>query len=195
MKSFSSHDFPDLYKRLDINVPGLGCVMLDVKPEFFRGDPYRDRLESGDVLYKSDKPERFWIDGYVAGQHPHITLLYGLLTPAYEQPDNIAEVLADWSLDTVQINSIGFFDSPYKDDPYYCIVAHVKVSPELQEGHDRLELLPHVNTFPGYKAHITLAYVQRDENVRDDAITNFESWLVGREVPLMRKPNLGSNKG
>lgn len=193
-RGFNANQFPDLYKRLGIKIPSLGCVMLDVDPKALAADPYRERLEASGDLYYAKDPAHFWIDGYVAGKTPHITLLYGLLKPAYEQKADIEEVLKGWSIDTATVESIGFFPSPMQDEPYFCIVAHIKISPELLEGHERLELLPHINTFPGYKAHLTLAYVHADEEVRDSAITNFEGWLVGRELKIRKDLNFGSDK-
>lgn len=192
-KGFNANQYPDLYKRLGVSIPSLGCVMLDVAGDALAGDPYRERLESSGDLYHAKDPKHFWIDGYVAGKTPHITLLYGLLTPAYEQADNIAEVLKGWSLDTAVVESIGYFPSPMADEPYNCVVAHIKITPELLEGHQRLELLPHINTFPGYKAHLTLAYIRKEAPV-EDVITNFESWLVGRELKIRKDLNLGSEK-
>ena len=191
-KQFSAHDFPEIYKDLSIEVPKLGCVMLDVKE--MPQDPYKEQMDERDIFYTSENKDRFWIDGYVAGKTPHITLLYGLLAPAYKQKARIEEVLAGWRVKNVTVGKIGYFPSPYRDDPYFCIVGHIVVTPELLEGHQRLELLPHVNTFPGYKAHITLAYVKADPEIRDFAITNFEAWLPGRDLPIAKDLNFGSDK-
>lgn len=192
--AFNANKFPEIYKDLGIDLGKLGCVMLDVDPKDLAKDLYLEQMEERDVFYSSEKPDRFWIDGYVAGKTAHVTLLYGLLTPAWKQKGNIEKVLAGWSIKTVHVESIGFFPSPYPDDPYYCIVAHVEITPELREGNERLELLPHINTFPGYKAHISLAYVKKDEEIRDWVITNFESWLPGRDLRILPELNLGSEK-
>lgn len=181
-----------MYKDLGINVPDLGCVMLDVAE--MPTDPYLDQMKERDVFYSSDKPERFWIKGYVAGKTPHVTLLYGLMEQGSKWKKQIDAVLKGWNIKDVEIDHIGFFPSHYKDDPYYCIVGHVKISPELQDGHDRLQLLPHINTFPGYKAHLTLAYVKKDEEIRDWVITNFESWLPGKALPIAKGVNYGGDK-
>lgn len=68
-----------------------------------------------------------------------------------------------------------------KNDPYYCVVAHIKVTQELMEGHERLEFLPHINTFNGYKPHVTIAYVKKDEVLRDGVIALFKG-IVGKKL-------------
>jgi hypothetical protein len=43
----------------------------------------------------------------------------------------------------------------------------IKKTPELIDGHERLTLLPHIQTFSEYKPHLTLAYVEHDTAVAD----------------------------
>jgi hypothetical protein len=184
--NFNSHDFLPLYKDMDINIDRLGCVMLDLEadiPEF---------PNKGDLYYTKDE-KKFWIKGFVAGKNPHVTLLYGLLKPAKEWKEYIDLVLKDWKLDTVRIKDIGFFESNIKDEPYYCIVAHIDVTPKLLEGHYRLELLPHINTFPAYKAHFTLAYVKKDNAIREATIAFYNSKLRGKEFKIA-KVNYGGKE-
>lgn len=189
-KQISAHQFPKVYEALDISLSELGCVMLDLEPSI---DLIKigNEMESGKSLYYSGNKEYFWIDGFV-GKNPHVTLLYGLLGPAIDYKQLIDEVLTGWELKTIEVESIGYFESPYKDEPYRCIIAHVKVTPKLLEGHNRLEFLPHINTFAGYKAHFTLAYVKKDK-VSIDSIKNFSS-LVGKKFNIKDKLNLGGNK-
>lgn len=185
MKTFNSHDFESIYKDMDIDVDKLGCIMLDLSSE---GLPAFPGKESD--LYYSDS--RFWIKGYVAEKTPHVTLLYGLLKPGPEWKEYVDLVLKDWKIDAVQVKGVGFFESNIKDEPYYCIVAHIEITPELQEGHERLELLPHINTFPGYKAHFTLAYIKKDEFKRDYVIHELNKHLQGKKLQIT-KLNYGGN--
>lgn len=193
MKQIKSHDFEEVYKWLGLNLNTLGCVMLDLEP---LPSMYSVVWEgSGVALYYSKNKERFWIDGWVCDKIPHITLLYGLLETAKNYESHIEKVLADWKLDEVEIDQIGYFNSPYPDEPYYCIVAHIKVSDELLEGHQRLEFLPHVNTFAGYKPHMTIAYIDKNqgEEYRDRLIVEFNQCWKGKKVSVKSQINLGGN--
>lgn len=175
MIQVKAHDFPDVYKDLDIDLSTLGCIMLDL-------EPIKLTLPTA-WLYKSEDKRRFWIDGLV-GQKPHATLLYGLLPGVKKW--HVDAVLEDWWTEHVRVQSVGFFDSPYADDPYYCIVAHLDADygswDSLTEANERLSLLPHVKTFSGYKAHVTLAYVKRDDKILKESIYQLTKQLDGVEL-------------
>lgn len=168
----NANDFPDLYRDLDIDVNKLGCVMLDVEPV-----PVTSYVENGeDDLYYSPNPDLFWIQGAVGESTSHITLLYGLLSRGYTL--QILRVLDDWDIPAhVEVDGLEVFASPYGDEePYSCIVARIRITPELREGRARLELLPHINTFLEWRAHVTLAYVRPEATSR---------WVLGlkRNLP------------
>jgi len=194
MINIGTSDFPEIYKDLGIDIQKLGCVMLDVdclpndngSDEEYGGSYW---IQPRDLYYTEDK-KKFWINGWVAGKSAHVTLLYGLMKKAKEWEKYINKLLKDWSLKKVEIDHVGFFESPYKDEPYYCIVAHIKVTPELLEGHQRLELLPHINTFTGYKPHMTIAYIKKDEKLRDKVIKELNDFLKGKKLEIL-KLNLG----
>lgn len=176
----NSNNFRDMYATIGINIDKLGCIMLDV-------DGSKIPMPPEENMYVTTHPDRFWIQGFVGGKHPHITLLYGLMKSGKtEWKDQIDKVLEGWEMKSVLIEQISYFDSPYEDEPYYCIIAHVRITPELMEGHKRLEFLPHINTFPQYKAHITLAYVKKDEDIREEMINFFAAHLYGEnEIPVL----------
>jgi hypothetical protein len=54
------------------------------------------------------------------------------------------------------------FPSTFTDEPYSCIIGHIERTPQLVDGHARLSLLPHIDTFWDYKPHLTLGYVHQD---------------------------------
>lgn len=192
MNQISSHQFPEVYKNLGINLSKLGCVMLDLEP---LDNAYSIEVDgAGVALYYAHNKERFWIDGWIF-DHPHVTLLYGLLYEAKNYESHIESVLTGWKCDEVEISDIGFFDSPYDDEPYWCLIAHIKISDELMEGHQRLELLPHINTFTGYKAHATICYLDKrqGEEYRDRMIEQFKQMWIGRKLKV-KELNLGGNK-
>lgn len=194
MKQLNSHNFKEIYKGLGLNLNTLGCVMLDVEP---LDNMYSIAVEGAEsVLYYAKDKSRFWINGWVCDKTAHVTLLYGLLETAKNYEWHIEQVMQGWELPEVEIESIGYFDSPYEDEPYYCLVAHIKVTDKLLEGHQRLEFLPHVNTFAGYKPHMTIAYIRKDmgETYRDNMIKSFTMAWVGKPMKVKPVLNLGGNK-
>lgn len=197
MKQLKSHDFPEVYKWLGINLNTLGIVMLDVEPiiitHWIGQDGVSAYLQDFPLYYAKNK-ERFWIDGLVLDKG-HVTLLYGLLEQGKNYEPHIKKVLEGWEMDSVEIESFGYFESPYPDEEYYCIVAHIKVTPELMEGHQRLEFLPHINTFAGYKPHMTVAYIQKNADTRDQFIADLTKEFVGKKLKIKEDFNLGSKKG
>ena len=191
MKQIKAHDFEQVYEKLNINLNTLGCVMLDLEP---LENMYSIAYEGAETaLYYANNKERKWIDGWVVGKVAHITLLYGLLDNANNLEKEISQVLGGWELDEVEIDHISYFDSPYEDEPYYCIVAHIKVTDELMESHQRLELLPHINTFTGYKPHMTICYLDKaqGEKYRDDLIEYFNECWTGKKMKVKKGINLG----
>lgn len=172
----NANKFRDMYTELGINIDRLGCIMLDVDGSNIPAVPDES------ALYYSSNPDRFWIKGFVAGKVPHVTLLYGLMASGKTAWKNeVDKVLEGWSINEVKVQQVSFFESPYEDEPYYCLVAHIRITPELMEGHRRLEFLPHINTFPEYKAHITLAYIQKDDDLREELVTFFSNHLYQPE--------------
>ena len=184
MKQLNSHMFEDVYKKLDINLDKLGCIMLDLKP---LSNMYTIEVDNTNItLYYAKNKERFWIDGWVVGKVAHITLLYGLLESGKNYEPYISRVLDGWEMDEVEIDHISYFDSPYADEDYYCIVAHIKVTDALMEGHQRLEFLPHVNTFAGYKPHMTICYIDKRQGkgYRDRMIEHFNELWAGKKLSV-----------
>lgn len=153
----SIYAYSDMLQRIGINPKELGCVMLPVEPFDIFGEG-RDQLLDVEDLYVSEDPELWWVNGDVSDK-AHITLLYGLLTPAYEQKENIDELLADWDMPEYFVpERIMFFPDP-RGENYAAIVVEID-DPHLEEAHARLSYLPHVNTFPKYRSHMTIAYVR-----------------------------------
>jgi len=195
MKQLKSHDFKEVYKGLGINLSTLGCVMLNLEPIVIKDELMTFPELEASFYYAKDK-SRFWIDGWVCGRSPHITLLYGLLETARNYEWHINQVMEGWELPGAEIESIGYFDSPYEDEPYYCIIAHIKVTDKLLEGHQRLEFLPHVNTFAGYKPHMTIVYIEKSfgEVYRDNLIKALNKVWAGKTLEVDNVLNLGGNK-
>lgn len=195
--SKSAHNFQDIYKSLDIDLSKLGCVMLDLAPpKFVLDEAYWTSLNGADCIwYYAENKSRFWIKGFV-GEEPHCTVLYGLLKEATAYKSYIDELLIDCNFPRhLEIDHFGYFDSPYPDEPYWCIVAHLKENPLLSALNERLQMLPHIRTFPGYKAHVTIAYIAKSqgESYRDNIIKSLEE-NRGTEAFYVLGLNYGGNK-
>jgi hypothetical protein len=175
---FKAHDFKAMYDEMGIDLKDLGCIMLDTEAPEFNWPEYTKE----DDFYTSDDPALFWVKGLVSQDTPHVTLLYGLMQDGKAWKKQVDTVLSDRVPETVEISGIECFGSPYDDDPYYCLVATLDTQYGLLECNERLSMLPHVKTFPGYKAHITLAYIRKDPILRDELIANMHRELVGQEL-------------
>jgi 2'-5' RNA ligase len=174
-KQLSAHQFKDMYAELGYSLDKLGCIMLDLEPLKFD-------LREADAYYAKDK-KRFWIAGNVAGKTPHVTLLYGLIRSGEELKKHVDTVLDGTIPKTVTVDHVSYFDTPPNvDEDYYCIVAHLKITSELQEAHERLQFLPHIDTFTGYKAHFTLCYIKKDKTKRDFIIDKLNKKYAGKEI-------------
>lgn len=181
----NSHMFEEVYEKLGINLNKLGCIMLDLE------NPDDKIYVHERYLHKSPNPERKWINGWVMGKTPHITLLYGLMDNGHIWKEHVEAVLKGWKLDEVEIESFDRFDSPYEDEEYYCVVAHIKMTPELMEGHQRLEFLPHINTFNGYKPHMTVCYIKKNDVILANTLELLNKNLAGKKLKIKPGINLG----
>ena len=90
--------------------------------------------------------------------------------------------MKDTVINSVIIENIGYFESPYEDEKYYCIVGHVKKTKDIMEAHDKMTLLPNIQTFVGYKPHVTIAYIVYDSEIRDEFIVHLKKELVGKTL-------------
>lgn len=193
-----AHNYKEIYQALGYNLSLLGCLMLDTEP--IRADFIIGMSDGAGLivpgfpgLYYAKNKERFWIDGYVADKTPHVTLFYGFLQEAGCFKWHIEKLLEGTDITKVEIEDVDYFESPYEDEEYYCIVAKVKKTPELLEAHNKMKFLPNIHTFPEYKPHITIAYIIKDEAIRDDFISHMKKEIVGKELKALGL-NYGGNK-
>lgn len=135
------------------SISDLGCVMLDVEPEFPLNLPK-------EVGYHSTHLDRKWISGVQS--EFHITLLYGLLINANKIQEEVKGLLrAGILFQSFETTEIDIFSSPFADESYDCVVMRVH-NGEVNDAHRALSAIPHINTFPRFKAHITLGYIRRE---------------------------------
>ena len=142
----------ELYSRIGIDFDQLGCIMLDIADA-----PVFDLMASviPPAVWYTDptKPGEFGRES-----EPHVTLLFGLLTPGPEQPENVEDVLMGWG-PPARVIIDGFASFGAIGDPYDAIVCLLRDDGHLVDAHQRLSKLPHIDTFPVYKPHVTIGYV------------------------------------
>jgi len=170
----SSRDYPDLYEGTGVDPNDLGCIMLDLTPL-----KILSVVDGGedDLVNETDRHEHQM--GAVAEVEPHVTLLYGLLENGNLWKEKVDSLLDDWRLDTVKIEDVSYFDLPDS----YAIIAHIEKTTQLLDGHDRLTLLPHINTFSEYKPHMTLAYINKEADL-GKWLTSLNSEYAGKELSV-----------
>lgn len=188
----AARDFPDLYKKLGIDEKNLGCIMLNLQPF----DVLRNVPDGQSDVYVTNEPHS---GGVVAETEPHVTLLYGLLRNGNTIKDEVDRVLDGLNIESVVINDVGSFEVK-SDSPSVPIIAYVSSNSSrglyydgdnrLKEAHDRIALLPHVNTFGDYQPHVTLAYVKNDPDI-------VQKWVkaLGDKLRGMRIGATGINYG
>lgn len=195
----SIRDYPWLQEATGVDPNKLGAVMLSVR---FPDDILERGYEVGALLpedlHTSPNANRFWVKGDVI-EDAHVSLLYGLVTPAYEQADTIYRLLTDWGRpDWLPVTSFEAFPSPFDDEPYACIVARVEDhNGSLASARALLQYLPHVDLFQKWKIHATVAYVEAGATERWLSFLNSRRSTVV-EVPasdgVRSSLNLGSAK-
>lgn len=145
----SAHQFPAILNDLEINTDKLGCLMLETE------NPGIDL--PGAVPYTSPNPDRTWIKGISTDWH--VTVRYGFLPEV--KADHIQQIVDVCAKPQhLIVHNVDIFKSPYEDENYECIVASVH-SDKLFDLNKQLSVLPNISTFPEYKPHVTLGYVEK----------------------------------
>lgn len=128
-------------------MPDYGCVMLDL--ELVTAAPVIPEK------WLHVDPEDPWTD--IAASGHHATLKYGLLPDLVTQND-VDRAMDGWVSGTVLRCD---FVEVFENEAYDVIVARpsFEESYALRDANARLSGLPHVDTYPVYKPHVTLAYV------------------------------------
>lgn len=156
VKQIAARDYPKLYDGTDVDPDELGCIMANLEP--LKVLELVDDAED-DLI---EKTKHDW-SAVPAEDEPHVTLLYGLLENGNKWKKKVDTLLEDWSMKSVKITEVDYFD--LQDS--IAIVAHIEKTDELVDGHERLTLLPHIQTFSEYQPHMTLAYIKRDNKLID----------------------------
>lgn len=166
----------EIYDRLGINQDTFGCVMMETEPL-----KIGDMLSEEDLYYAKEK-DRFWIDGVVSEKVCHVTLLYGLMQSANDWKEYVDALLKDVPIKEVEIDHVSYFDSPYEEELYYCLVAKLVVTDELLAANGQLRKLPHCDDYSMYTPHITLCYIKKDPKIRDELLYAMNNRFAGTKV-------------
>lgn len=124
----------------------FGCAMLKI--------PFRDWNEIISAIKEEDVYDTDGTHGIE--DFPHLTLLYGLKPEITSE--QVQQVLTSFGKPlNIEIEGIDLFEN--KD--YDVVKFNVKKTPELQKLHDMLKTLPNEESYPDYKPHITICYVNK----------------------------------
>lgn len=165
-------------RRFGIDPSDVGTVMLDVE------DDGAAAVLDEEMFYTSDNPKLWWVKGREL--IPHVTLMHGLL-PMVDQ-EAVDEVLADWEMPTVVANDLTVFPGP-ADEPYDCIVSTRQQGAYqrgLLDAHARLSMLPHMNFYPEYTPHVTVAYVKKESTA--EALDRLRKYRMLKPVGIRFSP-------
>lgn len=149
--TLSAFDIDDIYPEVGIDLYSLQAIMFDVA-----NVPVSEYIDEPDSLFYGKTHKDRFAQGAVGERSAHLTLHQGIMENVPETL--IGRVLEGWAPEPVRVDRIHAFEAP----DFFCIVAKLDVTANLAEGHDRLRLLPHIDCFPAYTPHITLAYVKPD---------------------------------
>lgn len=174
-------DYPEVYANLGIDTGRLGCIMLDTEPIIIS-----NIIDEQDYYY-ADPKDKPYAQGNVSESVPHVTLLYGLMRSGKELAPHVTAVMTGWRPEPIRIDEVSFF---YGDNgEYITVIALLEVTDNLSEAHQRLSLLPHINTFGIYKPHLTLAYIKSSSDW-EGIVNRLSSELAGKEIDPLQL-NLG----
>lgn len=128
------------YATTDISLPTeMGTFLLN----------WNELNIPDDVLFEDED------GGKGREDEPHITVKYGLLTKVV--PDELKKIAQTTAPFPITLGKVSLFNNPKFD-----VVKLDVESPALHELNRRVsDAVPHEDTYPDYKPHATLAYVQK----------------------------------
>lgn len=173
----TTQDFKEIYDELALPILELGCIMINTDPL-----KVSDLVDEEDLYFTQDS-SKFWVNGIVSEWGtPHVTLKWGLLQSGKVWGHLVDKVLEGWSINSVEVEEVGYFESTYQEESYFCIIAHLKVTDELKDAYYRLSFLPHIDNFPEYKPHITLCYIKDNPEVRDKLVSDLNERYKNKKI-------------
>lgn len=135
----------DLLKENSNSTYEYGCVMLYFNfPELIK---IQDVINPKDI-YKEDGDNTYGLEN-----EPHTTLLFGL----HEEVslEDVKSILEKFTFSTCKVHNISTFNNPKYD-----ILKFEVKGDNLHQCNKELKQFPYTNTFPDYKPHLTIGYLQ-----------------------------------
>ena len=129
----------------------LSYTMLDLT-----GELEKKILDYGSYISDSDLYDGGVGSSFGREDDSHITLLYGIHS---DSSDGVKEILEGASPFIITLGDISYFES---DD--YDVMKIDVTSDELMELNEKMQTIDHDSTYPEYKPHVTIAYVNKDFN-------------------------------
>lgn len=161
----NAHDIAPLLHTLGVEPDKLGCVMLEAAPLPVRSWVGGDEDPDFDPwVFAPEGHPWTWVKGPVGETGAHVTVKYGFLQPAHlpVMADLVGRLMADYEPGMVlRTAGVDVFPEPSVSElGYACLVARIDDEP-LRQWNKALSLLPHIDTYPDYKPHLTLGYVRK----------------------------------
>ena len=155
----------------------FGCLKIDLSIPDDEWEKIIDSVEDSDVY----KPEE---DRYGKETNPHVTVLFGIHEGVedYEIVDICNRI--DPSLIFLKIKEIDSFSNSEFD----VIKLNIE-SDALNDMNSMFKSLPHTNSFPDYRPHITISYLNRGTSKKYDRVLESPMVISGITNIIYSKPN------
>jgi len=152
----------------------FGCLMLYVK--FPNWSEFTSQIDSS-FLYEPES-ERYGLE-----TEPHITILYGIHKDVKDE--DVLDLFSDINTKEFDLKLSGI--DCFKNKDYDVLKINIK-SDKLNELNTIAKSLPHTDTYPDYKPHLTIAYLKKGYG---DTFSNkdFETTLVNLDKIVYSKTN------
>jgi 2'-5' RNA ligase len=160
----------------------LGCVMLNVSLTGFV--PFNDEWA---YIPPGEKEPEWW----GIQKSFHCTLKYGLIPQLVTEAD-VNEILTNLNIQYGALQPFAPRIDDFGNDQYSCVVYKFDGPFELNQIHDALSGLPHIDTHPFYQPHITLGYVLPQFASEAQALADYNLNNVGFEFTTIKITHLDS---
>lgn len=167
-------DFMKILEYKSSTMYEYGCLMIYVK--FPNWQAFTNSIDKS-ILYEPQN-ERYGIE-----TDPHITILYGIHDNVGDR--DVVNLFSDIKKTDFDLILKGI--DCFKNKDYDVLKLNVK-SEKLNQLNNIAKTLPHTNTFPDYKPHLTIAYLKSGYG---DSFSNpnFQTKLIEIDKIVYSKPN------
>ncbi len=126
----------------------FGCVMMQAKIDNWK-EYHTAGIDKEDVYIKPhDK-------SYGLEEEPHVTVLFGVHEDEIDEDTMASVIKGNMKPITLSVDEVDVFEG----DEYDVVKYNLPLTDELQAQRDLFTQFPNTQTFPDYKPHMTIAYV------------------------------------